>query len=114
MDNFDHPVMVFHEQAKNNTNIGFATLSDNFDRQRACCEIRRNSGGGSKSNANAVSVSEKWFLTLEEAALCSGIGVNKLRAISNEEGCPFVLWNGTKRLLKRDKLKEYLDGAYSI
>lgn len=61
-----------------------------------------------------VPIWEKANLTLEEAALYSGIGTGKLRDISNSESCPFVLWNGTKRLFKRKKLDEYLEKAYSI
>jgi excisionase family DNA binding protein len=57
---------------------------------------------------------EKSNLTLEEAALYSGIGQAKLRQLSNDEKCPFVLWNGTKRLLKRRKLDEFIEKAYSI
>lgn len=49
---------------------------------------------------------EKANLTLEEAALYSGIGQGKLRGLTNDEDCPFVLWNGSKRLLKRRKLDE--------
>lgn len=57
---------------------------------------------------------EKSNLTLEEAALYSGIGINRLRFISDKDDCPFVLWVGSKRLLKRRKLDEYMDGTYSI
>ena len=57
---------------------------------------------------------EKSNLTLEEAAAYSGIGINKLRTLSDDENCPFVLWVGSKRLLKRKKLDEYLDDSYSI
>lgn len=57
---------------------------------------------------------EKSNLTLEEAAAYSGIGINKLRNISDKDDCPFVLWIGTKRLLKRKKLDEFIDRAYSI
>jgi hypothetical protein len=39
---------------------------------------------------------------------------HKLRILSDREDCPFVLWVGSKRLLKRKKLDEFLDGAYSI
>jgi len=53
-------------------------------------------------------------LTLEEAATCSGIGVNKLRQLTDERNCEFVLWNGSKRLIKRVKLDEYLNRVYSI
>jgi excisionase family DNA binding protein len=57
---------------------------------------------------------EKSNLTLEEAAVYSGIGQAKLRELTNDENCPFVLWNGSKRLLKRRKLDEFIDKAYSI
>ncbi len=61
-----------------------------------------------------VPIWEKSNLTLEEAAAYSGIGVNKLRQITNDEDCKFVLWVGSKRLLKRRLMDEYLDAAYSI
>lgn len=65
------------------------------------------------SNYN-VPLWEKSNLTLEEAAAYSGIGINKLRKMTDEPDCNFVLWNGTKRLIKRRKLDEYTDKAYSI
>lgn len=61
-----------------------------------------------------VPIWQKSNLTLEEAAAYSGIGINKLRTLSNGEDCPFVLWVGTKRLIKRRKLDEYVERAYSI
>ncbi len=61
-----------------------------------------------------VPVWEKEFLTLEEAAAVTGIGINKLRRMSNAKDCDFVVWNGNKRLLKRRKLNEFLEGSYSI
>lgn len=57
---------------------------------------------------------EKSNLTLEEAAVYSGIGINKLREMSNRIDCQFVLWNGTKRLIKRRKLDEFTDRAYTL
>lgn len=39
---------------------------------------------------------EKSNLTLKEAAEYTGIGINKLRDISNSDNCPFVLWVGGK------------------
>jgi hypothetical protein len=63
---------------------------------------------------NKVPLWEKSNLTLEEAAAYSGIGINKLRTISDKEDCEFVLWVGNKRLLKRKRLDEYLDNLYSI
>ena len=61
-----------------------------------------------------VPIWEKSNLTLEEAAAYSGIGINKLRTLSDGEHCQFVLWIGSKRLIKRRRLDEYLDKAYSI
>lgn len=45
---------------------------------------------------NSVPVWEKANLNLEEAAAYFGIGINKLRDMTNENNCPFVLWNGNK------------------
>lgn len=66
------------------------------------------------SSREAVPIPQKHLLTLEEAAQYTGLGVNKLRELSNDEHCNFVLWNGARRMLKRTKLEEYLDMAYSI
>ncbi len=57
---------------------------------------------------------EKSNLTLEEAAAYSGIGINKLRDITNDEHCSFVLWVGTKRLIKRILFDQYIEECYSI
>ena len=78
----------------------------------------RNNNGHYKSGENLpmieIPVWEKSNLTLEEAAAYSGIGINKLRKLSDTETCPFVLWIGSKRLIKRRKLDEYTDRMYSL
>lgn len=61
-----------------------------------------------------VPIWEKSNLTLEEAAAYSGIGVNKLRKLSDDENCGFVLWIGAKRLIKRRQLDEYTERMYSL
>lgn len=61
-----------------------------------------------------VPIWEKSNLTLEEAAAYSGIGINKLRQITDDDDCEFVLWIGTKRLIKRRKFDEYIEKLYSI
>ena len=68
--------------------------------------------GGTKSRQ--VSIWEKSNLTLEEAAAYSGIGINKLREITNEDKCKFVLWVGNKRLIKRRLFDYFIEQAYSI
>ena len=60
-----------------------------------------------------IPVWEKANLTLEESAAYFGIGVNKLREMSNAENCAYVLWVGNKRLIKRKLLEKYLASAYS-
>ena len=64
--------------------------------------------------SKTVPIWEKSNLTLEEASAYSGIGVNKIRDLSNERNCSFVLFVGTKRLIKRRLFDEYIDRAYSI
>lgn len=61
-----------------------------------------------------VPIWEKITLTLEETAAYSGIGINKIRQLSDSESCDFVLWVGNKRLIKRKKFDSYIAGAYSI
>jgi len=61
-----------------------------------------------------IPIWEKSNLTVEEAAAYTGIGMNKLRELSDDENCPFVLWNGNRRLFKRKKLDEYLEQQFSI
>ncbi len=63
---------------------------------------------------NAVPIWQKSNLPLEEAAAYTGIGINKRRDMSNDESCQYVLWVGTRRMLKRRKLDEYLDNAFSV
>ena len=61
-----------------------------------------------------VPIWEKSNLTLEEAAAYSGIGINKLRQMTDDENCEFVLWIGNKRLIKRRKLDEKIEKKYSV
>lgn len=61
-----------------------------------------------------VPIWEKSNLTLEEAAAYSGIGIAKLRKLTDDPECEYVLWNGSKRLLKRRLLDKYLESEFSI
>ena len=61
-----------------------------------------------------VPIWEKSNLTIDEAAAYFGIGINKIREISNAPDCPFVLWVGRKRLIKRRQFNAYLEHAFSI
>lgn len=61
-----------------------------------------------------VPILEKSNLTIDEAAEYSGIGRNKLRQLSDDDKCPFVLWVGSKRLIKRRELDAYMSRMFSI
>ena len=65
-------------------------------------------------NDKKVSICEKELLTLHEAAALFGIGINRLRDMTNEEACTYVLFVGGKRLIKRRLFLDYLEHAYSI
>ena len=60
-----------------------------------------------------VPISEKLTLTLEEAAAYSNIGINKLRDITNDADCEFVLFVGNKRLIKRKVFEKYINDKYT-
>lgn len=53
-------------------------------------------------------------LTLEEAAAYFSIGQQKLRDLTDNEDCDFVLWIGSKRLIKKNKFLKYIEEQYSI
>ena len=55
-----------------------------------------------------VPIWEKYCLTLDEAAAYFGIGINKPREMTDDPNCQFVIFNGSKRLIKRRKLEENL------
>ena len=47
---------------------------------------------------------EKATMTLDEASEYSGIGRNTLYRLTNQNNCPFVLWVGSKRRIKRKQI----------
>lgn len=61
-----------------------------------------------------IPIWEKSNLTLEEAAAYSGIGINKLRKLTDDQHSELVLWVGKKRLIKRRLLDELTDKSYSL
>ena len=67
-----------------------------------------------RDEERTVPVWEKSMLTLKEAAQYFGIGINKLRELTDAENCPYVLFVGNKRMIKRRVLDTYLEQAFSI
>ena len=61
-----------------------------------------------------VPIWEKSCLTISEAAQYFGIGEKKLREMVKRPDCKFVLWSGTKCLIKRKVMDKYLENEFSI
>lgn len=57
---------------------------------------------------------EKNLLTMDEAVIYFNLGSSKIRALTSDEDCEFVVWNGTRRLIKRERFAEFLDSQYSV
>lgn len=50
----------------------------------------------------------KMTLTAREAAEYGNIGINKIDSMLRSPNCPFVLFVGTKKLVKRREVEEYI------
>lgn len=61
-----------------------------------------------------IRLSEKPTLTVQEAAALYNIGENKIRELSEKDSCPFVIFVGRKRLIKRKQFEDYIGKTYSI
>ena len=53
-------------------------------------------------------IKDKKLLSVEEAAELFGVGRNKIREITDAKDCPFVIWIGSHRKIKREAFEEYL------
>lgn len=58
--------------------------------------------------AEKVPIHLKMTLTIKEAAEYSNIGINKIENLLRMPNCPFVLYVGTKRLVKRKEFEEFI------
>ena len=62
-----------------------------------------------------VLIKDKVTLTVTEAAAYSNIGINKLESLLRNPRCPFVLYVGKKKLVKRKEFeKKSLKNLYRI
>ena len=55
-----------------------------------------------------VPIHLKMTLTTKEAAEYSNIGINKIDSMLRSPNCPFVLFIGTKKLVKRKEFEQYI------
>lgn len=61
-----------------------------------------------------VPIHLKMVLTIKEAAEYSNIGINKIDAMLKQPNCPFVLYVGTRKLVKRKEFEEYISSKLII
>ena len=55
-------------------------------------------------------IDRKMLLSIREAAEYSNIGINKIDEMLKQPNCPFVLFVGTKKLVKRKAFEAYING----
>ncbi len=61
-----------------------------------------------------VPIKDKLNLTIEEAAAYSNIGINKIDEMAKDPKCPFVLYVGRKKLIKRAAFEKYISSTLEI
>jgi excisionase family DNA binding protein len=61
-----------------------------------------------------VPIHRKMTLTIREAAEYSNIGINKIDTLLKQPHCPFVLFVGTRKLVKRQEFEEFIRGKLVI
>ena len=59
-------------------------------------------------------IDRKMLLSIREAAEYSNIGINKIDEMLKQPNCPFVLFVGNKKLVKRKAFEAYTDGKVAI
>ena len=61
-----------------------------------------------------VPIHQKLTLTIREAAEYSNIGINKIDELLKQPNCPFVLFIGTRKLVKRREFEEFIHNRLTI
>ena len=61
-----------------------------------------------------VPIHLKMTLTVKEAAEYSNIGINKLDSMLRMPNCPFVLYVGTKKLVKLREFEQFISRKPTI
>ena len=64
--------------------------------------------------ATILPIDRKMLLSIREAAEYSNIGINKIDEMLKQPNCPFVLYVGTKKLVKRKAFEEFIDNKATM
>ena len=60
---------------------------------------------------NPVPIHEKLTLTVKEAAAYSNIGMNRIDSMLRQPNCPFVVFVGTKKMVKRKEFEQFISNT---
>lgn len=64
--------------------------------------------------SNELPINEKFILTIKEASQYSNIGINRLSRMLDDPYCPFALFNGNRKLVKRIEFEKYLTDTVQL
>ena len=67
-----------------------------------------------KEKKLVIPVKDKVTLTIREAAEYSNIGINKIESLLRSPRCPFVLFVGKKKLVKRKEFEKFISDNIEI
>ena len=67
-----------------------------------------------KQQAMPLPIDRKLLLSIREAAEYRNIGINKIDEMLKQPNCPFVLYVGSKKLVKRKAFEEYIADRVAI
>ena len=65
-------------------------------------------------DSESVPIHLKLTLSIKEASEYSNIGINKIDAMLKQPNCPFVLYVGSKKLVKRKEFEGYISSKLII
>ena len=65
-------------------------------------------------DSESVPIRLKLTLSIKEASEYSNIGINKIDAMLKQPNCPFVLYVGSKKLVKRKEFEAYISSKLII
>ena len=65
-------------------------------------------------DSESVPIYLKLTLSIKEASEYSNIGINKIDAMLKQPNCPFVLYVGSKKLVKRKEFEAYISSKLII
>ena len=67
-----------------------------------------------QQNNVSIPLNLKLTMTVKETAEYSNIGINRIDRMLRSPNCPFVLYVGTKKLVKRKEFEQFISNKLTI